>query len=74
MREVFGPISQPWMDHGFAFLTINYRGSTTFDCEFQEMIWGNPGHWEIADMAETRDLVRQRHRKRVHGSLSGSSR
>jgi dienelactone hydrolase len=55
--EVFDPISQSWMDHGFAFLTINYRGSTTFGREFQEMIWGNPGHWEVADMAAARDWL-----------------
>lgn len=34
--ESYGPASQAWMDHGFAILTINYRGSTTFGREFQE--------------------------------------
>jgi dipeptidyl aminopeptidase/acylaminoacyl peptidase len=59
--EVFLPSSQCWMDHGFAFLTINYRGSITFGREFQEKIWGNPGHWEVEDMAAAREwLVRER--------------
>jgi dipeptidyl aminopeptidase/acylaminoacyl peptidase len=49
--EMFGPGSQTWMDHGFAFLTINYRGSTTFGREFQEKIWGNVGYWEMEDLA-----------------------
>jgi dipeptidyl aminopeptidase/acylaminoacyl peptidase len=39
------------MDHGFAFLTINYRGSITFGREFQEKIWGDVGHWEMEDLA-----------------------
>ena len=55
----FSPESQAWLDHGFAFLTINYRGSTTFGRDFQEKIWGNPGHWEVEDMVAARDwLVR----------------
>ena len=60
MTEVFGPISQCWLDHGFAYLTINYRGSTTFGREFLEKIWGNLGYWEVEDMVAARDwLVRQ---------------
>ena len=52
--ELFAPNSQGWMDHGFAFLTINYRGSTTFGREFQEKIWGNVGYWEMEDLAAAR--------------------
>jgi pimeloyl-ACP methyl ester carboxylesterase len=60
MTEVFGPMSQCWLDHGFAYLTINYRGSTTFGREFLEKIWGNLGYWEVEDMVAARDwLVRQ---------------
>jgi len=60
ITEVFHPTSQSWMDHGFAFLTINYRGSITFGRKFQEKIWGNPGLWEIEDMVAARDcLVRE---------------
>jgi dienelactone hydrolase len=60
MPEVFSPEGQAWLDHGFAYLTINYRGSTTFGKEFQEKIWGNPGHWEVEDMVAARNwLVRQ---------------
>ena len=36
MTEVFGPMSQCWLDHGFAYLTINYRGSTTFGRSFSK--------------------------------------
>jgi Tol biopolymer transport system component/dienelactone hydrolase len=50
MMDVFNPGSQAWLDHGFAYLTINFRGSTTFGKEFQEQIWGNLGLWEVEDM------------------------
>jgi pimeloyl-ACP methyl ester carboxylesterase len=57
MTEMFSPGGQCWLDHGFAFLTINYRGSTTFGREFQEKIWGNVGYWENEDMVAARDWL-----------------
>jgi dipeptidyl aminopeptidase/acylaminoacyl peptidase len=54
MTEVFDSRSQCWLDHGFAYLTINYRGSTTFGREFLEKIWGNVGYWEVEDMIAAR--------------------
>lgn len=52
--------AQAWLDHGFAFLSINYRGSTSFGRPFQEQIWGQIGHWELADMVAARQwLVEQ---------------
>ncbi len=58
--QTFSPEAQAWLDHGFAFLTINYRGSITFGREFQQRIWGHLGHWELEDMVAARDwLVRE---------------
>jgi acetyl esterase/lipase len=58
--EMFSPANQLWVDHGFAFLSINYRGSVTFGREFEKQIWGDLGHWEIEDMVAARDwLVEQ---------------
>lgn len=57
ITEMYAPGSQGWMDHGFAFLTINYRGSTTFGREFQEKIWGDVGHWEMEDVAAARQWL-----------------
>src|SRR5207249_7839956 len=54
MMESFDPSCQMWLDHGFAYLTINYRGSTTFGKEFLEKIWGNVGYWEVEDMVAAR--------------------
>lgn len=51
MPNSFDPRSQAWLDHGFAFLTINFRGSTMLGRAFKEQIWGDLGHWELEDMA-----------------------
>lgn len=59
-QETYDPEAQAWLDHGYAYLTINYRGSTTFGREFKEKIWGDLGHWEVEDMAAACDwLVRE---------------
>ncbi len=50
----FDATSQAWLDHGFAFLTVNYRGSTGFGRDFQEKINGDVGHWELDDMLAAR--------------------
>jgi dipeptidyl aminopeptidase/acylaminoacyl peptidase len=56
----FLPEAQAWLDHGFAWFSINFRGSTTFGRAFQQQIWGNLGHWELEDMVAARDwLVRE---------------
>jgi dipeptidyl aminopeptidase/acylaminoacyl peptidase len=58
--EVYSSRSQAWLDHGFAFLTLNYRGSVTFGRDFEKKIWGNIGHWELTDMIAAREwLVEQ---------------
>jgi dipeptidyl aminopeptidase/acylaminoacyl peptidase len=57
----FNPGAQAWVDHGFAFLSINYHGSVTFGREFEQSIWGNLGHWELEDMVMAQKwLVEQR--------------
>ncbi len=52
--EYFSPRSQAWVDHGLAYLTINYRGSISFGRAFEEQIWGHPGDWELDDMVAAR--------------------
>jgi dipeptidyl aminopeptidase/acylaminoacyl peptidase len=56
-REGFSPSSQMWLDHGFAYASINYRGSTTFGKEFEKKIYGDLGHWEVEDMVAARDWL-----------------
>jgi dienelactone hydrolase len=55
--EAFNARSQAWLDHGFAYLTINYRGSTTFGKEFEKKINGDLGHWEVEDMLAARQWL-----------------
>ena len=56
-RNEFSPASQAWLDRGFAYLTINYRGSITFGRDFEQQIWGDLGHWEVEDMVAARDWL-----------------
>ncbi|MBN1583072.1 MAG: S9 family peptidase, partial [Anaerolineae bacterium] len=49
--DAFMPTEQAWLDHGFAFASINYHGSVTFGQDFKKSIWGNLGDLEVQDMA-----------------------
>jgi dienelactone hydrolase len=49
--DQFHPIGQTWADHGFAFLTLNYRGCGTFGRQHQTSIYGDLGHREVEDAA-----------------------
>lgn len=49
-RDIYDPRWLTWLDNGYAYLGLNFRGSTTFGREYLEAIWGNIGHWEIEDM------------------------
>lgn len=57
ITETFAPNIQAWLDEGFAFCTINYRGSTGFGTTFQSQIWGDVGHWELEDMIAARNWL-----------------
>lgn len=46
----FSPSAMMWVDHGFAYCTVNYRGSTTFSKEFKDKIYHDLGHWEVEDV------------------------
>ena len=49
-QDAFNAETQTWLDHGFAFISLNYRGSTSFGKDYQDKILGNLGHWEIEDI------------------------
>ena len=59
MTDTFSPSSQSWLDHGFAYLAVNYRGSTGFGRAFQEQIRGHLGYWEVEDIVAARNWVIQ---------------
>jgi dienelactone hydrolase len=43
--------AQAWLDQGFAYAALNYRGSVTFGQAFREGFWGSLGDREIQDVA-----------------------
>lgn len=47
----YHPGAQVWLEHGFAYCSINYRGSTTFGKPFEQAILGKVGQQEVADLA-----------------------
>jgi dienelactone hydrolase len=53
----FFPEAQAWVDRGFAFFTLNYRGSTGFGREYEQAIWGQVGRHEVEDMAAAREVL-----------------
>ncbi|HRF95818.1 MAG TPA: prolyl oligopeptidase family serine peptidase, partial [Aggregatilineales bacterium] len=49
--ETFSASAQTFLDHGFAWVSVNYRGSVTFGRDFERSILGMLGHREVDDMA-----------------------
>jgi dipeptidyl aminopeptidase/acylaminoacyl peptidase len=59
VADRFDPFVQAWVDHGFAVLSPNYRGSTGYGKQWQDALEGDPGRPEILDLRAGRDhLVR----------------
>ncbi len=50
MTDIYSPESQAWLDHGFAFFSINYHGSTTFGKKFEKSILHQLGKQEMQDI------------------------
>lgn len=48
--EKYSPVAQAWVEHGFAYFSINYRGSITFGKAFEKSILGNLGDLEVEDI------------------------
>jgi len=46
----FSPAAQAWLESGFGYCTVNYRGSIGFGKKFERKIYGNPGYWEVEDV------------------------
>ncbi|MFN2521252.1 MAG: prolyl oligopeptidase family serine peptidase, partial [Candidatus Limnocylindria bacterium] len=52
--DEFSPSVQAWVDHGFAVLLANYRGSSGYGKEWRDALRGDPGFTELADLAKVR--------------------
>jgi dipeptidyl aminopeptidase/acylaminoacyl peptidase len=46
----FHPMNQTWVDGGYALLSVNYRGSTTFGDDYREALTGDVGGVDVADL------------------------
>jgi dipeptidyl aminopeptidase/acylaminoacyl peptidase len=55
--EAFSPAAQAWLDRGFCYLSVNYRGGTTFGRAFKEAIWGRLGEAEVRDIVAGRNYL-----------------
>ena len=53
----FDPEAQAWVDRGFAFFTVNYRGSTGFGREYEQAIWGQVGRCELDDLVAAHETL-----------------
>lgn len=51
----FDPHVQAWVDHGFAVLQPNYRGSTGYGKAWEDALQGDPGRPELVDVRAGRD-------------------
>ena len=53
--DAFSPRVQAWVDHGYAVVLVNYRGSTGYGRAWRDALEGNPGLTELEDIAAVHD-------------------
>ncbi|MDY0908527.1 S9 family peptidase [Microbacterium sp. CFBP9034] len=58
MIDGYEPSAQAWIDAGFAYAALNFRGSVTFGRAFREGFWGSGGDREIEDVAAAVEWLR----------------
>jgi dipeptidyl aminopeptidase/acylaminoacyl peptidase len=56
-QDAFYPGVQAWVDHGFAVVLANYRGSTGYGKEWRDAIVGRVGLTELEDLAKVYNRV-----------------
>ncbi len=49
--DAFSPTVQAWVDHAFAVVMVNYRGSSGYGKAWRDAIVGRPGRTELEDIA-----------------------
>ena len=57
VSDALDPYVQAWVDHGFAVLMPNYRGSTGFGKAWEDALEGDPGRPELVDVRAGRDRL-----------------
>jgi dipeptidyl aminopeptidase/acylaminoacyl peptidase len=56
-RDAWSPFVQAWVDHGFAVVLVNYRGSSGYGREWRDALQASPGLCEIDDVRAVRDRL-----------------
>jgi dipeptidyl aminopeptidase/acylaminoacyl peptidase len=55
--DSFAPAAAAWVDHGFAVLQVNYRGSTGYGSAWRDALEGRVGLTELEDVAAVHDAL-----------------
>jgi dienelactone hydrolase len=53
--DVFRAYPSAWVDHGYAVVQVNYRGSTGYGSAWRDALEERVGHVELADVVAVRD-------------------
>ncbi|WP_067968168.1 alpha/beta hydrolase family protein [Nocardiopsis trehalosi] len=53
--DAFSPDAAAWVDHGFAVVRVNYRGSTGYGSAWRDALVGRVGLTELEDVKAVRD-------------------
>jgi dienelactone hydrolase len=53
--DVFRAYPSAWVDHGYALLQVNYRGSTGYGSAWRDALEARVGHVELEDVVAVRD-------------------
>ncbi|GLY14124.1 prolyl oligopeptidase family serine peptidase [Kineosporia rhizophila] len=53
--DYFRAYPSAWVDHGFALLQVNYRGSTGYGSQWRDALEKRVGHIELEDVVAVRD-------------------
>ncbi len=72
--DEFSPEAHAWLQNGFGYCAVNYRGSIGFGKKFERKIYGHPGKWEVEDVVAARAwLVRNKYADKNRVALYGWS-
>jgi dipeptidyl aminopeptidase/acylaminoacyl peptidase len=72
--DVFRASPAAWVDHGFAVVQVNYRGSTGYGSAWRDALEARIGHVELEDVVAVRDhLVEQGIADAARVVLAGAS-
>jgi dienelactone hydrolase len=53
--DAFRPYPAAWVDHGYAVVQVNYRGSTGYGSAWRDALESRVGHVELEDIVAVRD-------------------